>query len=161
MFEGMNRNEPAEHDDDVIAMLQEMLEEAGDEQHASASVFINRSDNDAYGTAFVLHIEERFENGVSPEELMRRWPSWAKFIYEYFRKEIRFADQRRLIARIRMAFHERDEAELEHCLEESEALARAVYDDVYGRETGYGYDRPGVGGSQRPRRRTNRVSEWE
>ena len=95
--------------------------------------------NVAYRLAFLLHCEDQFSDGVSPEELMRRWPSRARILYEYFRKEIRLADQERLVKRIRTAFHERDELEMERCLGELQALAEAFYDDTYGRESGYGY----------------------
>jgi hypothetical protein len=131
--------------------LTKILDEAENEQQAEAmlkSLPLTQEEvkKNLYESRLLRHFEGQFENGVSPQELMRKWPSCAKLTYEYFRKEIRLADQQRLIKRIRTAFHERDELELERCLGEFGALAKAFYDDACGCESGYGYgdkDDPG------------------
>lgn len=73
---------------------------------------------------------------------MKRWPSVKTFLHEYFRKEIRLADQQRLHTALRGFFRERNEAELERIIAELSRLADAFYDDAVGAESGYGY-RPG------------------
>lgn len=130
--------------DSVLAeFVAEILDEAGDEQHAEVALKSLPATPDevnaVFGPELLKHCEEQVGLGVSPEELMRRWPSQAKLLYEYFRKEIRLADQQRLVKRIRTAFYEGCELELERCLEELLALAEAFYDDAVGCESGYGY----------------------